>query len=169
MLHLVGCNLKLYLGCTDVRISDFIKLSGPVNAESERAAGLNRVKTPCLPNRYTFGTLLWYLLYFVGPEWGVSKRIREWKPMYTMSFPQELPIYCSNSTLDWIVILWPAYVLSLAPWRHTKGNFYFLWLVYRYTASLLHLMHTTYCAFIKSNLVFLNIFGPADPLKRNSW
>jgi len=66
------------------RIEDFIKLSGPVNAVSERAADVNRVKTPCLPNHYTCGTLLWYLLYFVGPGWGGegSNRSRDWKPVY---------------------------------------------------------------------------------------
>ena len=51
-----------------------MKLSGPVNAVSERAADVNRVKTPCLPNHYTCGTLLWYLLYFVGPGQGSEQK-----------------------------------------------------------------------------------------------
>jgi hypothetical protein len=37
---------------------DFIKLFGPVNALSERAADVNMVKTPCLPKRNPCGTLL---------------------------------------------------------------------------------------------------------------
>ena len=62
------------------RTEDFIKLSGPVNVVSELAADVNRVKTPCLPNHYTCGTLLWYLLYFVGRGgWeGGSEQMESW-------------------------------------------------------------------------------------------
>ena len=123
-------------------------------------------KTPCLPNHYTCGTLLWYLLYFVGPVEG--RRSEQKKSWLETCIGYVLSSRTSNLLLKLDTWLnhnsFACLCLFISSLTSHKGKFCFLWSLYRFTASVLHMMRTRDCAFVKSSLVFLNIFGPTNPL-----